>query len=1037
MSIETIIRQFTNPPNRFRFAPFWFLNHELNEEEIRWQVREMNRQGIGGFILHARHGLITEYLSEEWMANLGAAIDEAKKLGMKAYLYDENNWPSGPCDGKVIEEHPEFRMSGVRLAQEFDVSGPMRWVQQVETGDGLVGVVAVPVVDGQPSGFPESAVALEVPGDGGEVRWDVPEGDWRVYVLVRRFMRGLFFGSYLDTLNPDAVRAFIELTHKAYAERFGDEFGDTVIGIFTDEPTMNFNGSDAIPWTPSLPGEFGWRNRYDLVTALPAMFRDMGPQTSRIRCDFYDTVTQMYTTAYFKQIYDYCDAQRLALMGHVMEEGELLEHARQQGDFFRGAQYMHWGGCDFLCELTWSTPEEHLNNILAPKFASSAGHLLGKETVMCESFGLAGQWAINLRSLKWMADWLISLGINFLEPHAPYYSLQGFRKWECPPCESYQSPFWPYYKALADYTGRLCALFTGGRHVADVALLYPIHSMWAEMAPAGNPNVSTIIESFNSTSRVLLKLNYDYDIVPEEMLSTEWFGRLAVEGPDGQLCEEDYKVLVIPACTTISRETASVLVQLHMDGVPIIATGCLPTASTEEGSGDPFIADCFRDIFGEEAYEASLSAPDADGIISPEPREGFATLVACPKNVEDAEMEVVLGEALGNLIYQDVRVQQDGKHVPDIIHLHIVREDIHLLLLTNTSRTQSHKAEITVDAVGKVYWFEPETGTVARARHYETDTEAEVTKLTLDFLPTQTFVLAISPSGELAEGRDAVCLCARRLADRKPVGNPLVLPNNWNFRTEKPNALPLRDWRYSIEAKVLGRDSAGEGHRYVTTFDAEHVPDEARLLMDGLVIEKVWHGSTPVDVRVSINGHRLERFEKGRYFDHFVPEADLEGLLREGENEVVIETAGHLYDTPALRYPPVLVGRFSLEETDGTAALRPEPGSITSGDWTEHGYPYYSGIGIFSQSFTLPNEWSGKRIFLELEKVGDLADIYVNDSHVGVRAWEPFEVEITDFVVAGENTVGIKVANSFQNFICHTPRPSGILGEVRIAAYQM
>ncbi len=67
MTLDNIKRQFANPDNRFRFAPFWFLNHELTEAETRWQVREMNSHGVGGFILHARHGLITPYLGEEWM----------------------------------------------------------------------------------------------------------------------------------------------------------------------------------------------------------------------------------------------------------------------------------------------------------------------------------------------------------------------------------------------------------------------------------------------------------------------------------------------------------------------------------------------------------------------------------------------------------------------------------------------------------------------------------------------------------------------------------------------------------------------------------------------------------------------------------------------------------------------------------------------------------------------------------------------------------------------------------------------------------
>jgi hypothetical protein len=41
----------------------------------------------------------------------------------------------------------------------------------------------------------------------------------------------------------------MELTHEKYAERFADQFGATMDGIFTDEPNMNFNPGDCIPWT--------------------------------------------------------------------------------------------------------------------------------------------------------------------------------------------------------------------------------------------------------------------------------------------------------------------------------------------------------------------------------------------------------------------------------------------------------------------------------------------------------------------------------------------------------------------------------------------------------------------------------------------------------------------------------------------------------------------------------------------------------------------------------------------------------------------
>ena len=39
MTFDGLRREFTNPGNEFRFAPFWFINHELTEEETRWQVR--------------------------------------------------------------------------------------------------------------------------------------------------------------------------------------------------------------------------------------------------------------------------------------------------------------------------------------------------------------------------------------------------------------------------------------------------------------------------------------------------------------------------------------------------------------------------------------------------------------------------------------------------------------------------------------------------------------------------------------------------------------------------------------------------------------------------------------------------------------------------------------------------------------------------------------------------------------------------------------------------------------------------------------
>ena len=88
----------------YRSIPFYSLNDELEEGRLREQIRFMHKQGIGGFFLHARGGLETEYLSEEWFRLMEAAVDEAKKLGMDVWFYDENGWPSGFAGGELLKE---------------------------------------------------------------------------------------------------------------------------------------------------------------------------------------------------------------------------------------------------------------------------------------------------------------------------------------------------------------------------------------------------------------------------------------------------------------------------------------------------------------------------------------------------------------------------------------------------------------------------------------------------------------------------------------------------------------------------------------------------------------------------------------------------------------------------------------------------------------------------------------------------------------------------------------------------------------------
>ena len=84
--------------------PFWSWNDKLEPEELKRQIHVMHDLHMKGFFMHARGGLETEYMSEEWFDCIRVCVEEAEKLGMEAWSYDENGWPSGFAGGILLDD---------------------------------------------------------------------------------------------------------------------------------------------------------------------------------------------------------------------------------------------------------------------------------------------------------------------------------------------------------------------------------------------------------------------------------------------------------------------------------------------------------------------------------------------------------------------------------------------------------------------------------------------------------------------------------------------------------------------------------------------------------------------------------------------------------------------------------------------------------------------------------------------------------------------------------------------------------------------
>jgi hypothetical protein len=128
--------------------------------------------------------------------------------------------------------------------------------------------------------------------------------------------------------------------------------------------------------------------------------------------------------------------------------------------------------------------------------------------------------------------------------------------------------------------------------------------------------------------------------------------------------------------------------------------------------------------------------------------------------------------------------------------------------------------------------------------------------------------------------------------------------------------------------------------------------------------------------------------------------------------------------------------------------------------WTrreESGVKYYSGTAVYRKKFTPPDA-KGRKIFIDLGNVRELAEVKVNGQSCGIVWAPPFRTEITGALRSGENDLEVEVVNFWPNRIIgdlFLPQPerftktnirqfkentplmeSGLLGPVRLVLTQ-
>lgn len=933
---------FLNPPAEYRSAPFYSLNDKLDTAELVKQVYGFRDAGFGGFFLHSRTGLLTEYLGREWWEAMDAGVRAAKQTGLKAWFYDEDKWPSGFAGGKVPLASTKFH---ARCLVKLDKK------KQVAASDTLY--------------F---------------------EDDQFKYVCHKSAMGEPWFNgtTWVDLLNPETVKTFIEFSYKPYLDRYKNEMGKTVPGIFTDEPQVSPRPWDTYPsvsFSPVIPDLFEKMHGYDLVPNIPSLFDTVG-NFRKIRYDYYQTIARCFEESFSKQIGEYNKKANSIFTGHVNGEEDFNSVKRNVGNAMISYRHMQMPGIDHL-GLNYSL----LNS---PRSVSSVANQYGIPRRLSESYGISGH-NMNFEDRKWLLDWLTINGINFIVPHLALYSMKGERKRDYPPDFSPAQPYWTYNKLFEDYTGRMCYVSTIGKYAADILVMHPLESDYF-----GIPD--DCYAQYDRCLNDLQKIHRNYDLGDEQIIADT----AKVDRGNFVIGGMSYQVILLPEMLVIRRTTLNLLKQFSEAGGVILKLGRYP--DYVDGNADPAAIDSLKKISRpveenklkevlDEVLppEFSLSGNDNELVWTHHRRVNNGGIIQLSNTSRLKGIECTLAftpavkhPALWNPENGTSMKLHPGKD--GSIRLHFDPATSWLVTYGEASR----EAGSTV-----TYQVPSDKTKVAEIGGAWQGSRADPNSLTLDFASYST------NGGKSFSRPEPVIGIHQRLGDKKYRGNLILkyevdvedVPRKYSLVVEQP---------YLYQIVVNGKKVHFVGGDYYRD-QALRTQDISGTLKKGVN-----------EIRLSLN--------------YIAPEpASLDAVKRYGTEIESIYLTGDFGVSVTPSAEPLaesqknslhLFTEKPLHSIRSFAVTREK--DQFEGDLVEQGYPFYAGTFILKNSFTIDKKSWGKEkkyylSFPSFEAI--VVKVRVNDREFDPLLYSPWELEITGAVKEGDNRVEIELTNSLRNLM--------------------
>ena len=581
-------KMFSSPPVKYKPFPFFILDGDISEDDVSSALAaRLKKYGCGGCVLLPSYSVIPRYGSDQYFSCCRSILDKLKKSNLYAVCSDtvlsapvhssakENSFDPEILSASDFNERLETEVSGRDIEGEStigtDICARELVMREYECSSGELfsrnlDFSGVTMSVGAYNIDNHDYIDLRGSVEDNRIEWQVPEGNWNVLQFICRPNPESGFINYLDY---GACQFYIDRTYKRIVREFGDHIGDTL--FFTYFNGIQYAGKNRRMWDEDFNDYFKSEFGFDPASFYPALFLDIGDDTDHMKALMFECRSRRLQNGFFKAVSDFTRTAGLISSGCVADP-KTTQAAWIFGD---GMMYQKLSGA---AAVSLANGVGYGFNGL--KLVSGAADCFDKSIVLCDIFG---NYKDLDRSVMYSSGMIaMARGVNFIMPRIPSKDAEALDAEE-----------------FNEFVSRAQVMLRGGRHVCDIAVLYPIHSLegqaylYDSLAEGfeypQTPENADYMDIINIITDYTL---HDVTVIHPDVLTEKCFTDGGLIKLANDFNPQSFKVLVIPGSTLISLKSLRTVSRFFDQGGKIIATTELPSKAfefnPERGSGDNY-----------------------------------------------------------------------------------------------------------------------------------------------------------------------------------------------------------------------------------------------------------------------------------------------------------------------------------------------------------------------------------------------------------------------------------------------------------------